>query len=174
MSDHAIRPAIRGVAPGEPGRLDVPKLHCRGCGEPVPKGRRNWCGQECIDRHLLRNNGATARAKTFERDHGVCAECARDTEALKAKLERWFRAVHERDSMAQYRRRMDDPHRLRWHLRLKWRQTHLWEMDHILPVVEGGGGCGLDNLRTLCRPCHRRATKALARRRAIERARGGK
>lgn len=46
---------------------------------------------------------------------------------------------------------------------------HLWEMDHIVPVVEGGGGCGLNNLRTLCRLCHREATADLSRRRARER-----
>ncbi len=30
-----------------------------------------------------------------------------------------------------------------------------WEVDHVVPVVEGGGECGLDNLRTLCRPARR-------------------
>jgi hypothetical protein len=41
--------------------------------------------------------------------------------------------------------------------------THLWEADHIVPVVHGGGGsCGLENLRTLCRACHHRATALLA------------
>lgn len=41
--------------------------------------------------------------------------------------------------------------------------THLWEADHIVPVVHGGGGaCGLDNLRTLCRACHHRETAQLA------------
>jgi len=44
--------------------------------------------------------------------------------------------------------------------------SHLWEADHIKPVVEGGGQCGLDNLRTLCIRCHKRATAELARRRA--------
>lgn len=29
-----------------------------------------------------------------------------------------------------------------------------WEADHIIPVSKGGGCCGLDNLRTLCRKCH--------------------
>jgi 5-methylcytosine-specific restriction protein A len=45
----------------------------------------------------------------------------------------------------------------------------LWEMDHIVPVVEGGGSCGLENLRTLCWTCHRRETRELAARRAAAR-----
>lgn len=47
------------------------------------------------------------------------------------------------------------------------RGTH--EVDHILPVSEGGGGCGLDNLRTLCVCCHRHETRKLAARRAEQR-----
>lgn len=45
----------------------------------------------------------------------------------------------------------------------------LWQADHIKPVVEGGGECGIDNLRTLCTACHKSATKELAARRAAER-----
>lgn len=36
-----------------------------------------------------------------------------------------------------------------------------WEADHIVPVVEGGGGCGLEGYRTLCRPCHVQVTREL-------------
>lgn len=51
-----------------------------------------------------------------------------------------------------------------------WSSTyHLWEADHIVPVVEGGGGCELDNYRTLCLECHRVETRALAQRRAQKR-----
>lgn len=49
-----------------------------------------------------------------------------------------------------------------------WRKTY-WDMDHIRPVVEGGGGCGLENLRTLCVVCHSKRTAREAR----VRARGG-
>ena len=42
----------------------------------------------------------------------------------------------------------------------------LWDADHIVPVVEGGGGCGLGNYRTLCVVCHRGETALLASRRA--------
>ena len=35
----------------------------------------------------------------------------------------------------------------------------LWDADHIIPVKEGGGQCGLDNIRTLCISCHKKVTK---------------
>ena len=35
----------------------------------------------------------------------------------------------------------------------------LWDRDHIIPVKNGGGNCGLDNLRTLCIKCHKKVTK---------------
>lgn len=54
-----------------------------------------------------------------------------------------------------------------WSLRRR-----LWEMDHVTPVIEGGGDCGLDNLRTLCWSCHRQETAALAARRASARKAG--
>jgi 5-methylcytosine-specific restriction endonuclease McrA len=36
-----------------------------------------------------------------------------------------------------------------------------WDADHIVPVVEGGGECGLSNFRTLCISCHAKETKRL-------------
>ena len=45
----------------------------------------------------------------------------------------------------------------------------LWQADHIVPVVEGGGSCRLDNLRILCVWCHKEETRALAKRRAEQR-----
>jgi 5-methylcytosine-specific restriction endonuclease McrA len=35
-----------------------------------------------------------------------------------------------------------------------------WQADHILPVVEGGDS-NLENMRTLCIPCHRGVTTEL-------------
>ena len=42
------------------------------------------------------------------------------------------------------------------------------EFDHIVPVVEGGGFCGPENIRTLCRACHCLETRALRRRMAVK------
>jgi hypothetical protein len=52
---------------------------------------------------------------------------------------------------------------------------HFWQVDHLVPVIEGGGTCGLENLRTLCTPCHLQATRALrARLKGVDRGKGGK
>ena len=47
-----------------------------------------------------------------------------------------------------------------------------WECDHIVPVIEGGGTLGRDNLRVLCTACHKGETAALAARRAAVRPKG--
>jgi len=39
----------------------------------------------------------------------------------------------------------------------------LWDADHIVPVKEGGGLCGLDNLRTLCIKCHKTITTSFVK-----------
>jgi 5-methylcytosine-specific restriction endonuclease McrA len=51
-----------------------------------------------------------------------------------------------------------------WGLRRKSRKS-LWDADHIVPVMEGGGECDLENIRTLCLRCHRLATLQLRKRR---------
>lgn len=61
--------------------------------------------------------------------------------------------------------RIMGPHRVGW---TAGRST-AWDADHIIPVVEGGGLCGLDNYRTLCHPCHKICTAQLAARRAASR-----
>ncbi len=46
---------------------------------------------------------------------------------------------------------------------------HRWEADHIVPVSEGGGLCGLEGYRTLCKGpgtnnCHGKASGELRKR----------
>ena len=121
---------------------------CRWCGGPVPKGRFTFCGAECVHEWKLRTDPGYLRAQVFERDHGVCALCGLDTETMrrdKRKLDFAARRQFEKE----------------------WgRRRQLWDADHIVPVVEGGGECGLANLRTLCLKCHRAATAELRARMA--------
>jgi hypothetical protein len=44
-------------------------------------------------------------------------------------------------------------------------RRNLWDADHIVPVVEGGGECDLSNMRTLSLKCQRDVTAELRRRR---------
>jgi hypothetical protein len=51
---------------------------------------------------------------------------------------------------------------LRSLLKIQSRHT-FWDADHIRPVAEGGGECGLDNMQTLCLWCHREKTAGMLR-----------
>lgn len=48
-------------------------------------------------------------------------------------------------------------------------EGYLWHADHIKPVFQGGGMCTIENLRTLCVPCHADVTKKQAAQRAAAR-----
>jgi len=38
-------------------------------------------------------------------------------------------------------------------------KTGMWDADHIVAVVNGGGMCALDGYQTLCVECHKKKTK---------------
>lgn len=136
----------------------VPKKHCRWCGEPCPGKRRNWCSQVCVDEYMIRSSPSAVSRAIWARDRGVCALCGLDTSLLRSETRRYFKLL--RDCHIHGTPNRQGP----------WK-THgrLWEADHVIPVIEGGGCCGLDGYRTLCLPCHRRETAALATRRAEKR-----
>lgn len=143
---------------------------CRWCKVEVPKGRIHWCSQACVDEYLIRSNAGYARKKVEDRDHGVCAGCGVDT----AQLKRVMRALGKAIWRAEHVGGRDATKYSRWRTLLQsrypwFRLGHLWEADHAVPVAEGGGSCGLDNLRTLCLACHKRATAQLAARLAEKR-----
>lgn len=110
---------------------------CRWCSLEVPQGRRTFCSEWCVHEWKLRTDPGYLRAQVFARDRGVCAICGLDCEAERRKRKR----------------------------KRTGRRTSLWDADHIVPVVEGGGECDLDNMRTLCLRCHREVTAELRRRR---------
>lgn len=139
---------------------------CYNCGGPLPKGKPFNCSPKCSDEWQMRTSPAHARFRLFQRDKGICVLCKTDTVALS---EEYRKLPHgSRDDRADGN-----------DVRSAFLKAHgippgrscsdWWDADHITPVIEGGGECGLDNLRTLCLPCHKKETKQLHDRLADER-----
>ncbi len=141
-------------SPGELPKGPNGRALCRWCQIEVPRGRQTFCSQHCVDEHVIRTNPTQVRRLLQARDHEVCRVCGRDCAALRAELRR----VTDRDE------RRDRLIAAGWTAREAMAGVAgrtLWDADHTVPVVEGGGGCGLDGYRSLCVPCHREASAAL-------------
>jgi 5-methylcytosine-specific restriction protein A len=167
-----------------PGRAASGRPTCRACQkEIVSKRRTSFCSPECGEDASIRSSSSYARFKVEERDHGICSVCGMDTEYVKSILNPYLKeaANQLRDGQPEFAQNL----RIIVYQALfdlgfssciasaaaghAWSgviATHLWESDHVVPVVHGGGGCGLNNLRTLCRACHHHATAVLAGSRA--------
>lgn len=126
---------------------------CRWCSLEVPPRRFTFCSEYCVHEWKLRTQPAYLREQVFLRDRGICADCGVDTVSALRQMKRSRGA--SRSALMKH-----------WGIRAHLRKS-LWEADHILPVVEGGGECDLTNLRTLCLRCHRRASESLAKRRVL-------
>jgi 5-methylcytosine-specific restriction endonuclease McrA len=100
----------------------------------------------------LRSNPGYLREQVLRRDRGICKSCRIDTLVAAGILKRSRGATRQRLLCF-------------WDLKV-YTGRSLWEADHIVPVVEGGGECDLSNLRTLCLRCHRMASLGLRLRRA--------
>lgn len=136
---------------------DLPKTepgHCRWCGKPVVKPRRSWCSDACVNEFNIRFNTGHITFRVWERDKGVCAICGLDCQWIFDQMTK----RHQGGTVLMNGYWLTQ----NWG---PWRVTHsLWEADHIVPVIEGGGCCGLENYRTLCQLCHKKETAALKRR----------
>ncbi len=89
------------------------------------------------------------RSAVEYRDKGICAACGE-----QCRL-RHFKFTGTWGSEEYYAKRTEN---------IKRRN---WEADHIKPVSEGGGLCGVEGYRTLCSECHKVESKKLAARLAM-------
>ena len=138
----------------------APRGTCRWCGLPIlrpdgkPDRRRNW-HPECVETYKLCWPGH-ARQRLKERDGGICAGCGRNTVTRRLRKSR---PITPRPKDARYA----GPY-----CRAVWTERHAWELDHIVPLADGGTH-ELVNMQTLCRPCHRTKTAREAAERAQRR-----
>jgi 5-methylcytosine-specific restriction enzyme A len=123
---------------------------CRWCSLEVPRRRFTFCSDDCVHEWKLRSQPGYLREQIFKRDRGLCAHCGLDTIKEQRRLKRARGA--SRVQLMQH-----------WGLKTRIRKS-LWDADHILPVMEGGGECDVENIRTLCLRCHRTVTARLRER----------
>jgi 5-methylcytosine-specific restriction endonuclease McrA len=100
-----------------------------------------------VEEWRLRSDPGYLREKVLERDGGICSICGVDCLLAGRQLKR-LRGAARLKAL------------LHWGLHAGSRKS-LWDADHIVPVVEGGGECDLQNIRTLCLKCHRTVTAEL-------------
>lgn len=160
-----------------------------GCGQKPPKGRRSWFSDACVHEWKIRNDPGYVRRLLEERDKGVCASCGVDCIRMRRRYPRPYgpprpdqydrrfwnghaflrdrynlsvkvyeKAIRSRRWTEAAEKRRNAMTRAGW----PFSRSTFWDADHIVEVVNGGGQCGLDNLQTLCVPCHKAKTKRLA------------
>lgn len=148
----------RGNYPLPPSRTDreTGKRLCRWCEAPVPRGRVFWCGEICIEEYRLRGDWNHLRDYIINRDKAKgCAICK--SRRLSPSLVKERRAVGLVGRVTAFRTyEFWGPYNP---------VEYAWEVDHIVPVAEGGTD-EPTNLRLLCRPCHVEITGAWRRERA--------
>ena len=135
--------------------------YCAYCGGDLSKVSRlpgvssTYCSRECTDQGRLKRGGMgnQLRAQVFALEGGVCRLCRIDGHALFTRVialepaERLNALCNANWKLPKSAKALD-------RLLQNPREGDFWQADHILAVSEGGGGCGLENLRTLCVPCH--------------------
>lgn len=123
---------------------------CRYCGGSIIPPKRTFCSSACIHEYRLRSSGSYLRDQVYLRDCGICAICGLDTKELASTLSKMQLDDPARDILLK----QNNIHLTR-KIKLRKRGGGLWDADHIVQVQDGGGECGLENIRTLCIRCHK-------------------
>lgn len=139
---------------------------CRWCHRETPYRHSTFCGPECVHEWKLRSDASYLRGAMYARDHGVCAACRTDTDALIRYLRDRIPCVVDGHGSAKRITPILPQHRALMAARRYDVGRSLWAADHIVPVAEGGGQCDMRNMQTLCVPCHKAKSRAEAQRRA--------
>jgi hypothetical protein len=127
---------------------------CRYCNQSIIPPKRTFCSKQCVHEYRLRSSGSYLRQCVYARDLGICAGCGVDTKFIARQL---MDAMDNLDKLNELRTQYNI-HNKRNITSLKKNGGGLWDADHIIDVQNGGGSCGLENIRTLCIKCHKKKT----------------
>lgn len=140
---------------------------CTWCGKQVPKGRKTWCSKECTEAFFGRCSPSQQNIQIARRDKEICQICRRDLAKSKRIFEhakRYMRKAGLLTSVMHWREQ--DISLLDVQEALGFARGRWYEIDHEIPVSEGGGLCDPSGLRLLCGQCHKDETAKLAARTA--------
>ena len=134
---------------------------CAYCGEDLSKVSRlpglisTYCSRECTEQGRLKRGGMgnQLRAQVFALEGGICQICGVDGYALFTRV-LGLEPAERLNALCNANWKLPKSAKALDRLLQNPREGDFWQADHIRAVSEGGGGCGLDNLRTLCVPCH--------------------
>lgn len=118
-------------------KVEYKKGFCAWCKKPLKGRRTTWCSDDCWNHFYLRTDWATAKKYAIKKANGKCQKCGIDFKELWNAIKSTLKE-------------------------LPWQLT-VCEVDHIIPVSEGGDN-EPENLRALCIFCHKEETKKLRQR----------
>ena len=132
-----------------PERDESGRILCRECHTPVPRGRYAYCSDAHAVAYLIRVKPEVA-GLAYRQEYGSrCRACGQDEITCMELYERAVALL--RGTPCE----------------LLLSPFKMWELDHIRPVADGGGECGLDNYRLLCSACHGNVTASWRRERSL-------
>mmetsp|Transcript_57836 Transcript_57836/g.62483 ORF Transcript_57836/g.62483 Transcript_57836/m.62483 type:complete len:1089 (-) Transcript_57836:1165-4431(-) len=113
-----------------------------------------YCSRECTDQGRVKRGMANQlREQVFALESGICRLCGIDGYALFTRI-RALEPSERLNALCNANWKLPKSAKALDRLLHEPKEGDFWQADHILPVAQGGGGCGLENLRTLCVPCH--------------------
>ena len=145
---------LDGIAFGEYPKGPDGRNLCRWCHLQVPtrKKQQVWCGQECVGEHALtKGSSGPIRIAVLDRDKGVCAVCGLDCDAFEKRMRNRLRQLRDRRLGSERIKRLRDAVVKRGFDGLI---DSTWQADHIVARSEGGSSL-MENIQTLCTPCHK-------------------
>lgn len=147
----------------------VPSDACPWCGDKPTEKRRRW-HPECVTAYRVACFSDDQRRALWKRDHGVCAVCGTDTGSVLLSWRATRRAAFLRPGDFERLTACPVVDWKSWYTPVE-RQTLEWAADHIkplwsrpavVPLADRASWWGMENLQTLCDPCHKAKTRAEA------------
>ncbi len=124
---------------------------CRCCDTPVEGRRTVFCSDQCAHEWKIRHDPHYAKAAYIVAYGDLCVGCKRSEATSRHHYNQAYHLLHSQGLL---------------HLLDHFPE---FQLDHIRPVADGGGECGLDNFRLLCQACHKPVTARFNKDRAQRR-----